>query len=368
MLKEFRQVRRDSRTLGVLIFVPAFMLVMFGYALNFDVKHISLAVYDEDNSEKSREFAQNFLHSEYFDYKYSLSSPKEINELMNREEVRVALVIPPKFAEKLLTGQNSSVQVIVDGANSNAAATAVGYISAIVQDYSSQILIKTLEKLGQNKFSQPIDYRPRVWYNPELRSAKFLVPGLMGFILMITAVISTALSVVREKERGTMEQIIVSPIKPIELILGKTIPYILLSLVATFVILLFSYLLFDVSVQGSYFLLFVVTFLFITGSLGQGLLISTISNTQQVAFMIAIITTMLPTFILSGFIFPVKNMPAPIQIITYIVPAKYYLIALRSIILKGVGIEAFWQQILSLIGFAMLMLGVSTLRMRKNKL
>jgi len=367
IIKEFRQVVRDKRSLGVLLLIPAFMLIMFGYALNFDVKHTSLAIYDEDKSQMSRDFVENFLHSEYFDLKYYLNSAREIDELMGEESVRVAVVVPQDFSERLLAGREAIVQVIVDGANSNAAVTAIGYVNAIVQNYSTKTLTNALMRIGQSGLSMPIDYRPRVWYNPELRSAKFLVPGLIVFILMITTVISTSLSVVREKERGTMEQIIVSPIKPVELILGKTIPYIFISLIATVVILLVSYFLFDVVIKGSYLLLFIVTLIFLTGGLGLGLLISSIAETQQLAFMLAVIVTALPTFILSGFVFPIRNMPVVIQAITYLIPARYFLVVLRSIILKGVGLSAFWDQVLFLIAFAALAITASSVRMRKRR-
>jgi len=359
--KEFRQIARDKRTLGILLFIPAFMLVMFGYALNFDVKHISLAIYDNDQSRMSREFVQNLLHSEYFDLKYYLKRTGDIDKLMGEEKVRVAIVIPKDFSKKLYTDRETTIQVILDGANSTAAATTVGYLNAIIQNFVAR---------GHSPvptFIPPIDYRPRVWYNPELRSAKFLVPGLIGFILMVTAVISTSLSVVREKERGTMEQIFVSPIKSIELILGKTIPYIFISFLATVLILFFGYFLFDVVIKGSYLLLFIVTLVFLTGCLGLGLLISTIVETQQVAFMLAVLITMLPTFILSGFVFPIRNMPPPIQAVTYLFQARYFLVSLRCIILKGVGLSAFWDQVLFLTIFATITIGLSAVRMRKKR-
>lgn len=364
-VKEFRQIARDKRTLGVLLLIPAFMLVMFGYALNFDVKHVSLAVYDSEGSRASREFAEGLLRSEYFDLKVRLNDARRIDSLMGEERVRVALVIPRDFSKRLLAGRDATVQVLVDGANANAAATAVGYVNAMAQDYSAKLSVRASMRAGRSGVPIPIDYRPRVWYNPELKSAKFLVPGLIGFILMITAVISTALSVVREKEQGTIEQIVVSPIRPVELILGKTLPYILISLVATAIILFVSFLLFDVVVRGSSLLLFGVTLLFLAGALGLGLLISTVADSQQVAFQMATLATMLPTFLLSGFVFPIRNMPLPVRAITYIVPAKYFLVALRGIILKGVGLSAFWDQALFLVAFAALTLGLSSARLRR---
>lgn len=365
VVKEFRQISRDTRTLGVLLFIPAFMLIMFGYALNFDVKNIPLAVYDDDNSAYSREYVRNFYNSEYFDLRYHLSNKDEIDALMGDEKIRAAIVIPGDFGSRLLGGREATVQIIVDGSNSNDAATIVGYIYGMNYDFSRKLLAKASMRLGKGKAVTLIDFRPRIWFNPELKSAMFLVPGLIGFIMMITAVISTALSIVREKEKGSMEQIAVSPIEPVEMIIGKVIPYIALSLITIIIILIVSHLLFDVTVKGSLPLLFLVTFIFLTGCLGLGLLISTIAETQQVAFMMSALITLLPTFILSGFVFPIRNMPVVIQALTYLVPAKYYLIALRAIILKGVGIAAFWEQVAFMIGFAVLTLGLSSLRMRK---
>ncbi len=363
--KEFRQIKRDKRILGILLFIPALMLFMFGYALNFDVKHTRVAVYDEDKSRTSREFIQQFFSSEYLDYVYALQSKSEINNLLDGEHVRAVIVIPSAFSKDLQKGRATSIQIIVDGTNSNTAATVLGYINSIVQQYSLNVISQSFMRLGQKQLTMPINFQPRIWYNPELRSAKFLVPGLIAFILMVTAVISTTLSVVRERELGTIEQIIVSPIKPIELILGKTIPYVIISLIATVMILIMGYFLFDISVKGNVLLLSMVTLFFLLGGLGMGLLISTLVETQQLAFMIAIIVSMLPTFILSGFVFPIRNMPLLIQGITYLLPARYFLSSLRAIILKGVGISAFWEQALILFIYAIFMIAISSIRMKK---
>ena len=363
--KEFRQIKRDKRILSVLLFIPALMLFMFGYALNFDVKHTSMAVYDEDRSSVSRDFIEKFFVSEYFTKIQTLESKSEINNLLDGEKVRVVLVVPSTFSKEIKRGNATSVQVIVDGANSNAAATVLGYINTIVQQYSVRVITESFIRMGRQNMSMPIDFQPRVWYNPELESAKFLVPGLIAFILMVTAVISTALAIVRERELGTMEQLMVSPIRPLELILGKTIPYTIISLIATVTILFLGYILFDVSIKGSVVLLALVTFVFLIGSLGMGILISTLVETQQLAFMIAVFVSMLLTFILSGFVFPIRNMPVIIQAITYALPARYFLVALRAVILKGAGLSAFWDQALILVLYAFIMIGVSSLRMRK---
>lgn len=362
--KEFIHIARDRRTLILTLFLPAFLLVMYGYALNFDVKHISLAVFDQEKSRASRDFSEKFMNSEYFDLKYYLSSMNEIDRLMDELKFRVALVIPRDFSKNLMQGKESTVQVLVAGEDALSASTAIGYVNAIAQSYTNEVLIKMMMRAGRQTLSLPIDFRPRVWYNPELRSSKFLVPGLMAFILMIILVISTSFAVVREKERGTMEQIIVSPLKPLELLVGKTVPYVFICLISAHLVLLFGYILFGVAIKGNYLLLLLGMLLFLTGGLGLGLLISTFAHTQQVAFMMAALTTALPTIILSGFIFPIRNMPIPIQAITYFIPARYFLTILRCIVLKDVGITAFWSQLLFLAGFAFLVITLSSLRMK----
>ena len=364
--KEFRQVRRDRRTLAVLVFIPAFMLMMFGYAVNFDVRHAGLAVIDEDQSARSREFVELFTVTEYFDLVATLSSIREADPLLDNGKARLVLVIPEDFSDNLASGRDAAVQVLVDGSNASASAATIGYLNGIIQDYSVRTIRLELLRRGMSGVPPaPIELEPRIWYNPELRSAKFLVPGLIAFIMMVTAVISTALSVARERELGTMEQLMVSPVRPVELILGKTIPYTIISIIATVVILMVGYLVFDVEVKGSILWLFLVSFLFLVGGLGLGMLISTIAESQQVAFMVAVIVTMLPTFVLSGFVFPIRNMPPIIQLATFLVPARYFLVALRGIILKGVGIEAFWEQVVYLVAYATIALGVSSVRMKR---
>lgn len=351
--------------LAILLLMPAFLLVMVGYALNFDVKHISLAIYDQDKSQSSLDFIESFNHTEYFNVKYRLESSSEIDALLEDGRVLAAVVIPRGFAKDIQSGKEAVVQVLIDGANANTASTALGYINAATLSYSNKILLTALNKQGKS-FTLPINTHPRLWYNPELRSSRFLIPGLFGMILMLVAVVSTSLSIVREKELGTMEQIIVSPLKSFDVILGKTIPYLLISLIATTIVLIMSGLLFGVRIEGSIFLFYLATFLFLLGALGQGLLISTFAETQSVAYIVSILSSLLPTFLLSGFIFPIKNMPLWLQVITNIVPAKYYLVCVRSVMIKGVGITAFWEQLLFLIVFCTLIIGISVVRMRKD--
>jgi ABC-2 type transport system permease protein len=367
IIKEFRQVRRDPTSLGMLLFLPAFLIVLVGYALNFDVRHIPLAVLDQSRTAQSRDFLKTFQQTEYFDQRFSVTSYDEIEELFAHSRAGVALVIPATFSQDILSGNDTRVQILVDGSDNTTAGQALGYAVGLTSNYSSQLLTQTLERKGIRQFV-PIDFRPRIWYNPDLTSSKFLIPGLIGSILMLTAVVSTSLTVVREKERGTMEQIMVSPLRPVEVILGKTIPYMIIGLATSTIIILLGYLLFDVQIRGSFLLLLGAVFVLLLGALGQGLLISTITNSQQVAFMLSIFSSLLPSFLLSGFIFPISNMPILLQVLSNLAVNKFFLVVVRGIMLKGVGISAMWEQFLYMGVFALVMLGVSSMRMQKRSL
>lgn len=366
--KEFRQVRRDKRSLGVLLVVPAFMLVLFGYALNYDVKHVPLAIYDQDRTTTSRELTDGFLHTEYFDRIATLTSEHQIDSVLTGQIARAVLVIPVNFERDLAANRSVKIQVLVDGSNATNATAAAGYLAEMSQDYSTRLSLDLLARNGFGRPALPIDYRARIWYNPELTSPKFLVPGLIGFILMISTVISTSLSIVREREKGTIEQIIVSPIHPMELIVGKTLPYVLISLVSTSLILLVGYILFDVVVRGSLLLLYGEALIFLLCGLGLGIWVSTVSTRQEQAFQLATLVSLLPTFMLSGFAFPIRNMPLPIQALTYINPARYFLWILRGIVLRGAGLEVFWQETLFMMLFATWIIVVSWNRLRRKVL
>lgn len=365
IIKEFRQIRRDKRVLAILTLVPALLLLLNGYALNWDVQHIKMAVYDEEKSSTSREFVNSYINSGYFDYVEMLSSSSEATDLLDDGKVKCALIIPHDFSQQLLSHQPVNIQVLVDGTDANSATTIVGYAQVVALQYSQKIILTNLAKIGQKNYI-PLQLDARIWYNPELKSAKFLVPGLVGFILAITGVIATSLSIVKEKERNTIEQIDVSPITSVELIVGKMIPYALISLVAATLVLTAAYFLFDVVIKGSILLLFFATLLFILAALSIGLYVSAISDSQQVAFQLASLFSMLPTIMLSGFMFPIRSMPWWLQVISNITPAKFYLVILRSIILKGVGISAFWDQAVYLCIFIAFMLTVSIRRFRKT--
>jgi ABC-2 type transport system permease protein len=359
--KEFRQIARDRRSLMVLLFVPAFFLLLYGYALSFDVQNIQLAVQDNDRTQSSRELVNAFVKSGYFELAADVSSSREYEKLIDRGMVRAALVIPSGLQRDLLTGHRVPVQVIINGDNSNTASTVMGYVLRVLQTASAQYQLQ-----GRSAAGAPVTVESRVWYNPQLRSALFLIPGLIAYIGMISSVISTSLSVVREKERGTMEQVRMAPLGTGAYIIGKTIPYFVISLTTSVFIVIASMILFQLPMNGSWLLLIVTLSLYLAGALGLGLMISTIADSQQVAFQIAVLASFLPTMMLSGFVFPIASMPAVIQAITFLVPARYFIIALRAIVLKGAELSTYWTQLAALAIYATLMLTLASKRLARQ--
>jgi len=358
--KELRQIARDRRTLLILVFVPAFFLLLYGYALNFDIRHVLLAVEDRDGTPQSRAVVSAFVNSGYFDLAASVYDPRAAERLLDLNDARAVLVIPEGLAREVGNGRTATVQVIISGDNANTATTVMGYASSILRTASSQV------SPGAVTMAPPVTVEPRIWYNPELRSTLFLVPGLIAYISMITAVTSTALSIVREKEFGTMEQVRMAPIGTLSYVVGKTIPYFVIALASAALIILASMILFGLPMRGSWFALLVAVSLFLVGALGTGLLISTISDTQQIAFQLALLVSLLPTIMLSGFIFPISSMPRVLQLVTYVVPARYFLIALRGIVLKGSSLDTLWIPLAALVIYAAAMLSLASVRLARE--
>jgi ABC-2 type transport system permease protein len=359
-IKELRQIRRDRRTLVILIFVPTFFLFLYGYALNFDIRHVALGVEDRDQSTESRQLVAEFSRSTYFDLVAAPSSPAEVEALIDRGDARVVLVIPHDFSRHLRAGRQTEVQVIVDGDNANTAATVVGYVTAVLRQASVAAAVPVEPRVAL------VTMQPRIWYNPELRSTVFLVPGLIAFISMITAVVSTALSIVREKERGTIEQVRMAPISTLAFVVGKSVPYLVLSQIGAMAIIGAAMIFFDLPMRGDWGPLALVVMLFLIGGLGTGLLVSTMADTQEVAFQAAALVAMLPTLILSGFIFPIASMPVVLQYVSAVIPARYFLVALRGIVLKGVDLPSLWAPMLALVVYAAAVLGLSAVRLTRR--
>jgi ABC-2 type transport system permease protein len=359
--KELRQIYRDPRTLTILVFVPAFFLLLYGYALNFDIRHIKLVVEDRDGSPESRSVVSAFINSGYFDLAATVYAHQDAEGMLDLNQARAVLVVDEGFGRDLKAGRTGSVQVIVSGDNANTATTVIGYASNILRTVGSELAAEGAV------IRPPISVEPRIWYNPELRSTLFLVPGLIAYIAMITAVTSTALSIVREKEAGTMEQIRMAPIDTFSFVIGKTIPYFLISMTSAALIILASMVLFGLPMRGNWIALLIALSLFIVGALGTGLLISTIADSQQVAFQMALLISLLPTIMLSGFIFPISSMPQFLQIVTHVVPARYFLIALRGIVLKGSDLSHLVPQLVAMSIYAAAMLGLASLRLARER-
>jgi ABC-2 type transport system permease protein len=357
-MKELRQIRRDRRSLLILLLIPLFFLFLFGYALNFDIRHVTLGVQDRDQSADSRALVAAFSRSAYFDQVATIEHERDISDLMNRGSARAILVIPEGYARRIGRHEPVDVQILLNGDNANTATTVLGYVNGVLTEVTAGLNVKAQ--------ASTIGVASRVWYNPELRSALFLVPGLIAYIATISAVVSTALSIVREKESGTIEQIRMAPISTLAYILGKTLPYLVIAQTSAFLIIFAAMSLFGLPMRGDWFTLFIVVGVFLVGGLGTGLLVSTVAETQQIALQASMLLAFLPVFMLSGFIFPIASMPIVLQYVTTVVPAKYFLIALRGVVLKGVGLSDVIAPLAALAIFATAVLGLSALRLSRR--
>ncbi len=365
--KEFLQFRRDPKMFGIILVSPIIQLIFLGYAANFDVNIVHTTVYDMDRSEESRNLLNTFESSGYFSFDNYVNNYEDLQEDLETGETIVGIVIPNDYGDKINKRQPVKIQAIFDGSDGNTASVAAGYVNAIIIEYSQKIFLEVQRKTGKKILSvNPLEAETRVWYNPELKTRNFMVPGIVGLLLMMITLILTSLAVVKEKEIGTLEQLIVTPIKPYQLIIGKLVPFAILGFVSVVIVLGAMTIIFNIHVRGSYFFLFVSSFIYILSTLGLGLFVSTISKTQQQAMMLAIFIVMLPMVYLSGFVFPIENMPKIIQIITYIIPLKYFMIIIRGIILKGIGFAELWQDGLILLLMGMIILYLSSLRFSKR--
>ncbi len=359
--KEVIQLRRDSRSLLLAFFLPLLLLVIFGYAISWDIRNIATAVLDQDNSAQSRALIDSFRSSGYFQIVARLDDASEIEDLMQKGEIQIALVFPPDFARDLEGGTGGAeLQAIVDGSDANTATIAMAYTQAVVQTWSSHVLLRGRE------FHFPVTAASRVWFNQELSSRNMIVPGLVAVIMMIIAAMLTSLTIAREWERGTMEQLASTPVSRFEVVLGKLLPYVGIGLIDVVASSLLGILLFGVPFRGNPFLLLILSFFFLLGALGLGIFISAVAKSQLLATQLAMIVTFLPGFLLSGFMFAIEVMPKPLQAITFLIPARYFLVVTRGIFLKGVGIEVLRVQGLLMVAFAVIGLLLATFRFRKE--
>jgi ABC-2 type transport system permease protein len=363
--KEFHQIRQDRRMLGISIAAPVVQVILLGYAATTDIKNTTMAVCDQDRTAESRNFVQSFTSSGYFILGYSADAPAEVEKLIAEGRAAIALVIPRGFASTLLAKRTTVVQVLLDGTDANSSSIRLNYATQIATTYAQNLLLEQ-SAMMKTIASARLLPEPRVWFNPDLKSSNFMVPGVVGMVLMLITMMLTSLGIVREKEDGTMEQLLVTPIKPHELILGKLIPFTVIGFLDVVIVLALARYWFAVPMLGSIPLLFGLSLLFILTTLGLGLFISTIARTQQQAMLIAAFFFFMPFMYLSGFAFPIANMPESIQLITYLIPLRYFLEIVRGIFLKGAGIGELWPQAAALLGLGVLIFALSVLRFQKK--
>lgn len=354
--KEWLQIRRDLRSLILSIAAPVFLVILFGYALTVDVKHVRMTILDKDSSTASRKLIQEFAHTEYIDIAGYADNYKTVDKEIDTGRSVIALVIPVNFEKDLKTGKKTGIQLIVDGSDSTSATLAIGYVKGIITNYNVETKIKELKKAGLSSFDLPLDIRTRIWYNPELQSRNFIIPGLIVIILAIISALIASLTISREWERGTMETLMTTPVRSWELVAGKIIPYLFIGLFDVVMTASAGYFIFDVPIKGNFIHFYLLALLFLTGTTGLGILISAATKVQVLSVQFAMVITYLPSFILSGFIFPIQNMPVMLQGITYMIPAKYLIVIIKSIALKGVGLAMLKIQIIFLFIFTVVVL------------
>lgn len=363
--KEFIQLFRDKRMLALILVVPLIQLFLLSYVLSNEVRDLPLAVFDQSHSAEGRALLDAYRATDYFKLTYTVRSNAELTNLIEKGEVGVGLIIPPDYATRLHEGQ-AQVAFILDGSDPNVANTALSVAQLIAQSYSTKLLTQKLVRSGINmRLQLPVEVRTTVWYNPDMVSAYFMIPGVIAMILYAITALLTASAVVREREYGTIEQLIVTPILPLELVIGKILPYVILGLFDTFEVIAIGHFVFGVPVRGSLLLITLVSILFLFSGLGTGLFASTIANTQQEA-MLTVFMTLLPGIFLSGFLFPISNFPLALQWLSYAIPMRYFLKVIRVLMIKGTGFASIQNEVIALIIFGVIIMGAAALRIRKR--
>jgi ABC-2 type transport system permease protein len=364
--KEFLHILRDPLSLGMGIAIPVLLLVIYGYALTMDVDEVPLVVWDQSETPQSREFVSGFAASRYFNWKGNVRDYAELERAIDSRQAMAALVIPADFAARVAAGRIAPAQMIVDGSDSNTATIALGYADSVAETYAQAVTLQQARRMQGRPPDPPLEFRPRVWFNPELQSRYYIVPGIIAVMMMMIAALLTSLTVAREWERGTMEQLISTPVKGPELVLGKLLPYLAIGLLDTVIAVVMGRFLFDVPLRGSIPLLFAVATVFLAGGLSLGILVSTVTRNQLMASQLAALLTLLPSVLLSGFVFEISSMPVPIQAITYLIPARYFLNVLRGLYLKGAGLDILGGETLLLVLFSGMMVIFAVWKFRKK--
>lgn len=367
IIKELIQVKRDIKMLAVIFLAPILQLIFLGYAANMDVNIIKTAIFDQDRSQISRELIRKFEKSGYFQIDNYVDDYDEVTQLLNNGEVLVSVVIPKEFEKKINRRETAPLQILFEGSDGNKSSIALGYIQKIITNYSSTIVADTKDKLGMKiSLSGSLTPEVRVWYNPEMKTRNFMLPGILALILMITTISLMSMAIVKEREIGTFEQLIVTPIKPYQLILGKLLPFTIIGFVVLVTVMIVMTQWFGIVIRGNKLFLLFNALLFVLSNLGLGLFISTISKTQQQAMMTSIFMVMMPMIYLSGFAFPIENMPQIVQYLTYVIPLRYFITIIRGVVLKGVGISTLWPEMLILFLMGVGTLLLSSIRFRKR--
>jgi len=365
MRKEFMHLLRDPRSLAISLFLPVFLLFLYGYSVTTDIKNLPIAIRDASLTEKSRELTNKILNSGYFTLVAMPNGEKEFKRLVDSGKAKIVINIPADFSQKINSDSKAVIQVIIDGSDPSTAAAAAGYMNGIVQDYFSGIMVKaSIHRPG--KIVQMINLKLRIWYNENLRSLNFYIPGLIAIILMMMAASLTSLTIISEKENGTMEALVASPIRRNELMIGKLMPYVIIAFWDVIMITAVGTLWFHVPIKGNYYLLLFASFIFLMAALSIGLIFSVIAKSSQEAMQMALLTTMLPSLLLSGFIFPIENMPKIVQAVSYLIPARYFLRILRGIYLQGVGLEYIWWDLLLLAIFSTIVVRLCVTSFKKR--
>ena len=364
--KEFRHVLRDARSLIMALVLPMFLMLLFGYALNLDVDRIPTLVYDQDRSAASRELIQQFRGSRFFEIEGFVENYAAIERDFDRSRILMALAIPRDYSRRVAAGEKAEVQILLDGSDSNTASIALGYADLIVQDYSNRLGSNDRNRTAGITVKNPVNQQVRVLYNNTLESKNYVVPGLIAVILMIIAALLTSLTIAREWEMGTMEQLMSTPVRPTEIVLGKMLAFFVVGAIDTVLSVLTGIFIFNVPFRGSVWFLMVTSCVFLSGALFWGILLSAISKSQLLAFQMGILSSFLPSFMLSGFIYAIENMPAVIQGITRVVPTRYFVTILKGIFLKGVGLEVLWSELLLLAAFSLVVFLLATRKLKQK--
>jgi ABC-2 type transport system permease protein len=365
-IKELHHITRDSRSLGMALAVPVMLLVLFGYALSLDVDHIPTLVYDQDGTQASRDLIRQFQASRYFDLRASVNDYATIERGIDRNQILMGIVIPRDYSKNVRSGREAPVQLLLDGSDSNTASIAMGYAETVVQNYSLQVRANAMNHRGGFNLIAPVDARLRVWYNSSLESKNYVVPGLIAVVLMIIAALLTSLTIAREWEMGTMEQVLSTPMRPAEMVLGKMLAYFVVGVIDATIAVLVGIFIFDVPFRGSVVTMVVSICLFLFGALFWGIFISASAKTQLQAYQMGVLSSFLPAFLLSGFIYSIETMPKIIQGITLIVPARYVVTILKGVFLKGVGISVLWKEMLFLALYAGIIFMLATRKMNQK--